>query len=150
MVVILGMIAVASKWDTAVLEKAVSQMLSIDEKVKSIIETDYRSVQFNIENAVNTLKELAEHGGCSVPEYEYGTPEHLGYDQDGNPIWVCTCFIVNDKTAIGRQVWASSKKAAKKAAAYLVLCEHFELQNQYGINGKYIVWKYKNGKLMPN
>lgn len=146
---ILGAIAVESKWDTAVLEKAVSQMLSIDEKVKSIIETDYRPSQFDIENAIKTLKELAEHGGCSVPKYEYGTPEQLGYDKDGNPIWVCTCSVINDKTGIIRQVWASSKKAVKKAAAYLVLCEHFELQNQYGINGKYNVWKYKNGKLMP-
>lgn len=147
---ILGVIAVESKWDSGVLEKAVSKMMSIDEKLKSIIEEDYRPVQFNIENAVNTLKELAEHGVCSVPEYKYSNPDNLGYDQDGNPIWVCTCFVTNDKTGIGRQVWASSKKAAKKAAAYLVLCEHFELQNQYGVNGKYIVWKYKNGRLMPD
>lgn len=146
---ILGAIAVASKWDSAVLEKAVSQMLSIDEKIKSIIKTEYRPAQFDIENAVSTLKELAEHGGCSVPKYEYGTPEYLGYDKYGNPIWVCTCCILTDKTAIGRQVWTSSKKAAKKAAAYLVLCDYFELQNQYGINGKYTRWKYKNGKLMP-
>ena len=146
---ILGAIAVASKWNPDVLEKAVGQMLSIDEKVKAIIETDYRPAQFNIENAVNTLKELAEHGGCSVPKYDFGTPEQLGHDKDGNPIWCCKCTIINDKTGISRLVWTSSKKAAKKAAAYLVLCEHFELQNQYGINGKYISWKYKNGKIMP-
>lgn len=131
------------------LEKVVCQALSIDEKIKAIIETDYRPVQVDIENAVNTLKELAEHGGCSVPKYEYGTPEQLGYDQNGNPIWVCNCSITNNETGIIRQVWTTSKKAAKKAAAYLVLCEHFELQNQYGINGKYGIWKYKDGKLMP-
>lgn len=146
---ILGAIAVASNWNPDVLEKAVGQMLSIDEKVKAIIETEYRPDQFNIENAVSTLKELAEHGGCSVPKYDFGTPEQLGYDKNGNPIWCCKCTIINDKTGISRLVWTSSKKAAKKAAAYLVLCEHFELQNQYGINGKYISWKYKNGKIMP-
>lgn len=146
---ILGAIAVESKWDSLVLEKAVSQMLSIDEKIKTIIEIDYRYIRFDMENAVNTLKELAEHGECSIPKYEYGTPEALGYDKDGNPIWVCKCAIINDKTGIIRQVWASSKKAAKKAAAYLVLCEHFEVQNQYGINGTYLCWKYKNGQLMP-
>lgn len=146
---ILGAIAVESKWDVDVLEKAVSQILSIDEKIKTIIETDYRPVQFDIENAVNTLKELAEHGACPVPEYKYGTPEQLGYDKDGNPIWVCTCSVINDKTGITRQVWTSSKKMAKKAAAYLVLCDFFELQNQYGTNGKYPSWKYENGRLMP-
>lgn len=146
---ILGVIAVESKWNAEVLENAVGQMLSIDEKIRDIIETDYRPVQFYIENAVNTLKELAEHGGCSVPEYKYGTPEQLGYDEDGNPKWCCTCTIINDKTAITRHVWASSKKIAKKAAAYLVLCDHFELQNQYGVNGKYPIWKYKSGRLMP-
>ena len=146
---ILGAIAVESEWDSLVLEKAVSQMLSIDEKIKTIIETDYRYIRFDMENAVNTLKELAEHGECSIPKYEYGIPEALGYDKDGNPIWACKCAIINDKTGIIRQVWASSKKAAKKAAAYLVLCEHFEVQNQYGINGTYLCWKYKNGQLMP-
>lgn len=146
---IIGAIAVASKWDATVLEKAIATMLSIDERIKVITETEYRPVNFNIENSVNALKELAEHGGCTHPKYEYGTPEQLGYDEDGNPKWVCTCTIINDKTGITRQVWTSSKKAAKKAAAYLVLCDHFELQNEYGVNGKYIGWVYKDGKLMP-
>lgn len=146
---IIGAIAVACKWDTAVLEKAIGLMLSLDERIKAITETDYRPVNFDIENSVNTLKELAEHGGCTPPKYEYGTPEQLGYDEDGNPKWVCTCTIINDRTGITRQVWTSSKKVAKKAAAYLVLCDHFELQNEYGVNGKYIGWVYKDGKLMP-
>ena len=113
---ILGAIAISSKWNGSVLEKAVRQMLSIEEELKSIIETDYRPVQFDMENSINTLKELAEHGECSIPKYEYETPETLGYDQDGNPIWVCTCTIINDKTGIIRQVWSSSKKAARRAA----------------------------------
>lgn len=146
---ILGAIAVASSWDSAVLEKAVSRILDIDEKIRTIIETDHRPVQFDLENAVNTLKELAEHGGCSVPEYEFMGPEYLGYDENGNPIWCCTCTVVNDRTGITRQVWGSSKKAVKKGAAYLVLCEHFELQNEYGINRYVLCFKYKDGKLMP-
>lgn len=146
---ILGAIAVACKWDDVVLEKAVRQMLSIDEKMNTIIETDYRPIRFDIENAVTALKELAERGGCSVPTYEYFTPEQLGYDKDGNPMWGCRCTVMNDKTIIGLVVWSSSKKAAKKAAAYLFLCEYFQLQNEYGVNGHYPFWKYKNGKLMP-
>lgn len=146
---IIGAIAVESNWNEAVLEKAITKMLSIDEKIKTIIEAEYRPNCFTMENSVTTLKELAEHGRCTPPEYEYGTPEQIGYDEDGNPKWVCTCRIINDKTGIIRQVWAGSKKAAKKAAAYLVLCEHFELQNEYGENLKYSVWVYKNGKLEP-
>ena len=122
---------------------------SIDEKLNSIITTEYRPPQFDIENAVNTLKELAEHGRCSMPKYEYGTPEHLGYDEDGNQRWCCTCSVISEKTGITRQVWSTSKKATKKAAAYLVLCDLFELQNQYGVNGKYTIWQLKDGKLMP-
>lgn len=146
---ILGAIAIASKWDSAVLEQAVSQALCMDEKIQSLIETDNHSIQFDIESAVNTLKELAEHGGCSFPEYEFDTPEQLGHDKDGNPIWGCTCRVVNHNTGIIRQVWASSKKAAKKAAAYLVLCEHFEQQNKYGKNGHFLGWEYKDDKLLP-
>lgn len=149
---ILGAIAVASNWDSVVLEQTVSKMLDIDEKISAIIETDHRPVQFDMENAVNTLKELAEHGGCSVPEYAFAGPEQVGYDKDGNPIWCCTCSVVNDKTGIIRQVWGSSKKTVKKCAAYLVLCEHYEVQNEYGTNrivGGSPVFKYKNGKLMP-
>ena len=146
---ILGAIAVESRWDSAVLEKVVSQMLSIQKKIDSINENEYRSVQFDMDTAVNTLKELAEHRGCSIPQYEYATPEQLGYDKDGNPIWGCACTITTDNTLIRQQVWSSSKKTAKKATAYLVLCEYYETQNRYGINGKYMLWKYKDGKLMP-
>ena len=124
-------------------------MLSMEDKINAIIKKDYRPVLFDIENAVNTLKELAEHGGCSIPKYDYGSPDQLGYDKDGNPIWDCVCTITTDNALIRQQVRSSSKKIAKKAAAYLVLCEHYELQNQYGVNGKYLSWKYINGKLMP-
>ena len=147
---IIGAIAVSAKWDSVVVENSVRKILSISDKLSAIIETEYRQTQFNMENAINTLKELAEHGGCTPPEYDYGTPEQLGYDEDGNPHWACTCRIVNKKTGIIRQVWANSKKAAKKAAAYLVLCEHYELQNEYGVNSKCSLWQYKDGKLMPD
>lgn len=146
---ILGAIAVSSDWDSDILEKAVKNMLSIKERLNSISETEVRPYQFNIDNAVMVLKEVAESGGCSMPVYDYSGPDSIGYDQDGNPRWVCTCTVINEKTGITRQVWASSKKMAKKSAAYLVLSEHFETQNQYGINGRYSTWKYKDGKLMP-
>lgn len=146
---ILGAIAVSSDWNSHVLEKAVGKMLGIEEKLKTIAETEVRPYQFNIDNAVTVLKEVAESGGCSMPVYDCIGPEFIGYDKDGNPKWSCTCTVINEKIGINRQVRATSKKMAKKAAAYLVLCEHFETQNQYGSNGMYIGWKYKDGKLMP-
>lgn len=146
---ILGAIAVSSDWNSDVLEKAVGKMLSIEEQLKTIAETEVRPYQFDIDNAVTVLKEVAESGGCSIPVYDYWGPESLGYDVDGKPKWGCICRVINGRTGIARNVLASSKKMAKRAAAYLVLCDHFEMQNQYGCNGKYTVWKYKDGKLMP-
>ena len=73
-----------------------------------------------------------------------------GYDKDGNPIWHCSSSIVNDITGISRGVFASSKKDAKKAVAYLLLCEHFQMQNQYGPNDFCPIWIYKDGKLIPD
>ncbi len=146
---IVGAIAVSMRWDSEVLEKAIERILSIEDRIKQIIETDFRPVSFDMENSVRVLKELSEHGVCTPPEYEYGTPEELGNDENGNPRWVCNCSTVTDRTYIIRQVWTSSKKAAKKAAAYLVLCDHFELQNEYGVNGNHIIWIFKDGKLMP-
>ena len=75
------------------------------------------------------LKELSEKEQCSMPKYDFSGPEALGYDKDGNPIWHCSSSIVNDITGIIRGVFASSKKDAKIAVAYLLLCEHFQMQN---------------------
>lgn len=146
---ILGAIAVSSDWNSDVLENAVGKMLSIEETLKTVVETEERPYKFNIDNAVTVLKEVAESGGCSIPVYDCVGPEVIGYDDDGNPKWSCNCLVINEKSGINRTVWASSKRVAKKAAAYLVLCEHFQTQNQYGTNGMYIFWRYKDGKLMP-
>lgn len=147
---ILGGVAVASGWDAAVLEETVCRMLSLDERLAAMIDEDRRFVPFDLENAVTVLKEQAEQGLCSVPKYEYFGPEHLGRDKNGEPIWCCTCSMVNDETGINRQVWGNSKKIVKKCAAYLVLCEHFQAQNEYGTNNFRGIWRYRDGKLMPD
>ena len=146
---IIGAIAIDSNWDPIVLETAVRKALNLDDRLQAIIQNDYNSVMFNIDNAVTTLKELAEKEQCSMPKYDFSGPEVFGYDKDGNPIWQCSSSIVNDITGIMKTVFASSKKDAKKAVAYLLLCEHFQMQNQYGPNDFYPIWNYKNGKLMP-
>ncbi len=147
---IIGAIAVDSKWDPTVLETAVRKSLSLDDRLQDIIRNDYNSITVNIDNAVIVLKELAEKEQCSMPKYDFSGPEALGYDKDGNPIWHCSSSIVNDITGISRGVFASSKKDAKKAVAYLLLCEHFQMQNQYGPNDFCPIWIYKDGKLIPD
>ena len=56
-------------------------------------------------------------------------------------------FLAKDKLKSGFE-FKISKKDAKKAVAYLLLCEHFQMQNQYGPNGFYPIWIYKDGKLI--
>ena len=146
---IIGAIAIDSKWDPMVLETAVRKSLNLDDRLQAIIQSDYNSMTINIDNAVTVLKELAEKEQCSMPKYEFSGPEVFGYDKDGNPIWHCSSSIINDITGIMRGVYASSKKDAKKAVAYLMLCEHFQIQNQYGPNAFCPTWIYKDGKLMP-
>ena len=93
---------------------------------------------------------MAEKGQCTMPKYEFTGPEYIGYDSDGNPKWSCRCLIINDKVGIVKLVLSTSKKDAKKAAAYLALCEHLGVQNKYGPNDWYERWVYKDGKLIPD
>ena len=147
---ILGAVALESKWDPKVLETAVVKMLDLDNRLAEMIASDFRPVSFDLDTAVTVLKELAEHGECSVPTYDYWGPDALGYDEDGNPKWGVICGVIDSRTGITRSVRASSKKDAKKAAAYLVLCDHFEMQNQYGPNHFIAGWIYRNGRILPD
>lgn len=147
---VIGAIAVESNWNSEILETAVAKVLNIDEAIKKMVESDAKASCIDIENAINSLKEMAEHGRCTMPIYEFAGPDDIGYDSDGNPKWACSCKIINDRIGITKLVYASSKKEAKKAAAYLVLCEHLGMQNKYGSNDWFIFWNYKNGKLMPD
>ena len=147
---IIGAIAIDSKWNPVVLETAVRKSLNLDDRLQAIIQSDYNSMTINIDNAVTVLKELAEKEQCSMPMYEFSGPEVFRHDKDGNPIWYCSSSIINDITGIMRGVYASSKKDAKKAVAYLMLCEHFQMQNQCVPNAFYPTWIYKDGKLIPD
>ena len=146
---ILGAIAIQYKWDPGVLEKAVGKMLSLEERIEEIKYNSYRPENCNLENAVTMLKELSEHGECSPPKYEISGPESVGYDKNGNPRWLCSCLVINQVTGITKLVQAASKKMAKKASAYLVLCDHLELQNEYGPNSTETFWHFYDRKLIP-
>lgn len=146
---VIGAIAIECNWDPQILETAVIRTLDLESKISTMIDNDTKARNFDIENAVNTLKELAESRQCTMPQYQFAGPDSIGYDTDGNAKWCCVCHIVNDRTGLSTYVEAASKKDAKKAAAYTLLCEHFGVQNQHGPNSPYGSWSYKDGKLLP-
>ncbi len=145
---IIGAIAVQNNWDQNVMQEVVLKALPIEEYILDFERTQFRLPEFSAENAVNTLKELAESERCSFPKYEIAGPEQLGYNESGQPRWTCKCLM--ELEGITKLVLAHSKKDAKKYAAYLVLCDMFEIPNEYGKNKKYPVWGFKEGRLIPN
>lgn len=80
-----------------------------------------------LENAINTLQELAQKGYVSMPEYVI--PEEQIYDNQGNPRWTCTCRIRSH--ALVETAYANSKKEAKKYAAYLSIINICGLEDEY-------------------
>ena len=77
-------------------------------------------IQYELENpnkddAINQLEILARRGYFSIPTYSADAT----YDENGNPIWTCKCSIKEIKESFSAK--ASSKKEAKKEAAYRML-----------------------------
>jgi ribonuclease-3 len=83
--------------------------------------------ELTLDNAINTLLELAQKGYVSMPEYL--VPEDQYYDNNGNPRWECTCSIRSH--AIAETAYATSKKVAKKYASYLCICNICGLEDQF-------------------
>ncbi|MBQ8748392.1 MAG: ribonuclease III family protein [Oscillospiraceae bacterium] len=69
----------------------------------------------NKEDAINQLEILARRGYFSLPIYDFEET----HDENGNPIWHCKCHIPEKKKTCSAK--SSSKKEAKKSAAYEVL-----------------------------
>ena len=146
---IIGAITVQSKWDFDVLENVVCKILSLDDKIQEVSKQLYRNEECSLENAISTLKTIAERGECSFPEYKFYGPEDLGYDENGAPIWSCSCSVINNETGLGVNVFSKTKKDAKKAAAYLILCRHYKLFNEYGDTNNSLFWQFIDGILKP-
>lgn len=69
----------------------------------------------NKNEAINQLETLARRGYFSLPEYEFDQ----SYDNNGNPVWVCTCSIEEYERYSKSK--SSLKKEAKKSAAFKML-----------------------------
>ncbi len=83
--------------------------------------------ELTLENSINTLQELAQKGYVSLPEYYL--PEDQVYDTNDEPRWSCKCTIRSH--VIEETAYATSKKIAKKYAAYLCICNICGLKDQY-------------------
>ena len=73
-----------------------------------------------LDNAINVLQKLTQKGYISMPEY-YFDDENRYFDEEGNPKWRCDCEVESEE--IIQTTYASSKKVAKKYAAYLAICK---------------------------
>lgn len=124
---ILGAVAIDSDWNQDELQNVVEFMLQIDDFLADIDTEEPRPSKFQLENAVTTLKELAEKGRCSIPEY-YQAEEQVLMN-DGTLMWECTCYIRS--WAMKHTAYATSKKEAKRYAAYLVLCDFYGLPDEF-------------------
>ena len=128
--------------------KIIGKVLPVEEYIRAYEKENFRLPEFTAGNAVNTLKELSEHERCSPPVYESNGPDALGYDKNGKPIWACSCDVISE--GIRKCVFAHSKKEGKKYAAYLVLCDMFELPNEYGPSKRLNVWGFNGKELTPS
>lgn len=102
-------------------------MLQIEGFLAGVDIEEPRPSKFQLENAVTTLKELAEKGRCSIPEYYQS--EEPSMMNDGNLMWECTCYVRS--WSMKHTALAASKKVAKRYAAYLVLCDFFGLPDEF-------------------
>ena len=123
---ILGAIAIDTDWNPDELQNSVEFMLQIDDFLEDVDTEEERPDKFKIENSVTTLKELAEHGRCSIPQYDQ--PDEQVY-RDGKYWWECTCYIRS--WAMSKTAYATSKKEAKRYAAYLVLCDFYGIPDEF-------------------
>lgn len=124
---IIGAIAIDCNWDQECIQNSIEYMLNIDKFLADVDTEEKRPEKFKEENAINTLKELGEHGKCSIPEY-YENEKQVELD-DGRIMWACTCLVRS--WGIQKTAYGISKKIAKKYSAYLVLCEHYNIKNEF-------------------
>lgn len=106
---------------------AMKAYYDLDEHDELFSLKDEINEEITLENSINLLQELAQKGYISMPEYHIDDSQR--YDEYGNPLWGCKCYIRSE--GIIETGYAPSKKTAKKYSAYLILCYLLKLNNQY-------------------
>ena len=121
---LVGAVTIDCNWNNDVLEKVIFNMLNLSEAyfdTFDIVEKDPTEQQ--LDNPISTLKEIADKGYCTPATYDFSN--EAGILSDGTPSWSCTCQV--HSWGIKKTAYATSKKEAKKQAAYLVLCERYHI-----------------------
>ena len=124
---IIGAVAIDTKWDIQILTKVVDNILGIYEYFAELDLDESRPEEYTLDNAINTLKELAEHGHCSMPTYDFKEKVY----EDGSSKWTCTVAVTSWDLKVDAS--ASSKKDSKKYAAYKILAKHFNMHDEYTV-----------------
>ena len=122
---IIGAVAIDSRWDINTLTDIVDNLVGVRDYFASIDLEDSRPEEYSIDNSINTLKELAEHGHCSMPTYEFSEKVF----EDGSSKWTCTISIKSWDLKLDAA--ASNKKDSKKYASYKALCRHFNMHDEF-------------------
>lgn len=78
----------------------------------------------NRDDAINQLETLARRGYFSIPTYKFNE----SYNNNGNPVWKCECRIEQEEHSFAEI--SSSKKDAKKGAAFRMLLYVLELESE--------------------
>jgi len=116
---IIGAVAVDCNYDDETLTELVVNMLDLDEYFDDVDDTEEYPDECKLETAINTLKELFEHGYISEPKYTIGDEQIL---YEGEYKWTAECYIRSHNIEVGAV--SDSKKGAKRYAAYLALCKY--------------------------
>ncbi len=116
---IIGAIAIDTKWDIKTLESVCEKIIGIDDYLNPFLSSEKPEVTFDIDSSINVLKELSEHGWCSMPVYVFS--DDAVKNEDGDSVWTCACYIRSHH--ITSRVYAANKKFAKKYAAFDALCQ---------------------------
>ena len=82
----------------------------------------------SMENSINVLQELAQKGYISMPQYDQDDYQTNQW-QDNIPRWGCSVYISSNN--LRQKGFSTTKKDAKKYAAYLCICEICGLKNIY-------------------
>ena len=117
-------------YNKSVARRNVAEMayIDLDQNDELFTIMDELPEDLGLENSINVLQELAQKGYISMPEYHFDD-EHRYYDNEGNPKWICDCIVESENFI--QTAYASSKKIAKKYAAYLAICKICGLEDKY-------------------
>ncbi|GEM_PF-669728 len=127
---LVGAVALDSRFNPGVLQNTVRKALSVEDFLEELPPEPEKIVKVTLESAVNRLKELGDKGVCSAPDYQFDSPDTIGEDVNGTPVWYCKCTVESMNLVKG--AFAVSKKNAKKCASYLVLCDYYGQENELG------------------